>query len=403
MIFNKKVRCKNNSVAVVIFGIALALLALTSCSSGDVAGGTSTETTNGLVVFTSEGTPAVGAFVSVVDGSGWIDSIARGVSPVCEQGFADSSGNITLRKTNGTRTVRIEYGAQSAIVSGNAATISLQKSVPLSGTAIGSDSVRIGGTDLVVPVNSNGSFRFESVSCGVVSVYRQAARTVKNGVVVSSVDTMKNHIVPHGGSTFLFDDFTGGFELNPLVPITGGVEWFSFSDSIHKTYRDQFWQKDSLSFHKGNSFATVKSNGESAHLESLLGSGTMYPYAGFGVRLGNSLRGINLSAMNAITLRLRGTGTVRISIESRLHDSLGISQYSVPVDLESNWKTVTIPMDSFHLAVKDSTAETSYPWKSGASDIRRLEFLFRGAENLIGSLLTCEIDAIYFEGVRLPL
>ncbi len=370
-----------------------------SCSSGNFAGGTSTETTNGVVILTSTGMRASEAFVSVVDGSGWLDSIDRDRSPVVEEGFASESGWVYLRETKGTRTVRVVYGDQSAIASGDQDTIWLSKSVSLHGTAYGTDSVRIGGTDLVAPVE-NGSFRFESVPMGLITLYKQSFSGVENGTVIQTRDTAVSHDLINASSDILFDDFAGGFDLNPIHPITEGVSWYTFCDSIHKSYHNGVWIKDSLSYHNGNSTISAQSNSKTATLQILLGTATTYPYAGLGARLGNRTKGFDLSRLSRISLRIRGTGTVRFRFGSAMTDSLEIAGYSFAIPLDQNWKTVTIPVDSLHLDPKDSLIELANPWRSGSADIRRMEFLYRGTENAINSVNSCEIDEIWFDRLK---
>jgi len=386
-----------------VIALACFFFVLTSCSSGNFAGGTSTETTNGIVILTSSGMPASGARISVVDGSHWIDSIVHHRSPVLEKSITNESGHVWVKQTTGTRTVRVEFGDQSAIISGDCDTIVLTKSMTLKGTAFGTDSVRIGGTDLVVPVKNDGSFRIESVPEGYLTLFRETVFGIENGITVSTEDTTVTHDLIQNGSGLLFENFSGGFDLNPISPISGGVHWYTFCDSIHKSYHQGFWKVDSLSSHNGNSLISANAENGVARQEILLGSGTTYPYAGLGAELGNSGRGFNLTDLSAVTVRIRGNGTVRIRLSSALLDSLNISGYSAKIAVDSNWNTVRIPLDSFHLDTKDSTAEQLYPWTSGVSNIRRIELFSRGTENVINSEIWFEIDEIKWEGVDFPL
>ena len=77
--------------------LALALLVPALLGCGDESAGTTTETTNGIVVASGvvarlDGTPAHGALVRLIDDEHWLERVSEGLSPTLDSAFADADG-----------------------------------------------------------------------------------------------------------------------------------------------------------------------------------------------------------------------------------------------------------------------------------------------------------------------
>lgn len=375
------------------------LLLLVGCSSDDLSGGATSESTNGIVVMSSIGTPVSGARVRIVDGSTWLYSVFNRESPVVEELISSGSGEVFPEKTAGFRTIFGEHGDESGLLSGDGDTLYLQKSVTLSGRATG-DSVFVTGTPFSTVIN-NGTFSFTYLPRGRFSFYvKNGQELLPSAGVTLSKDTV---IDVSGEKRLLFDDFERGFASGPLKAISTSLQWYLTSDSASFSFRDSLWIESSPS-KQGNSDISAEALDGMVKISCFLGAAAAYPYAGIGVgiRGPSNESGYDLSGVSSISVRARGTGVARMSLQGRENKENGVTPHGYELSLTTSWQVFDIPVASLTLLPSDNQLESIYPWSRVSSDIVHLQFLWRSAVNSTDSDYWIEIDEIWFEGISVP-
>lgn len=376
------------------------------CSNdSDLTGGTGTEVTNGIVILSSAGDPVVNAEVKIIDGGLWCESVTTNTSPVVEILFTDSIGKVYPDITFGTQTIQVNCNSGRAIVEQPGDTVTLTTAIKtIKGYAPGKEKIIIGGTDISGTVLVNDSFTIDNLPLGIYSFFN-----VQNSELslVSRTDLNIDSIInidPKSDSILLFEDFGGGYDKNPLTPVSSGVLWYTISDSQNHVYKNGIWEVSNI-VNSGNSSIIPSDSLGVMRQDIYLGDKGNNPYVGVGVALfGKDFQtGYDLSELTAIHIKIRGTGTIKLFLESSFNDSSGISHYNKEIILSSTWQEMRIPIEDLHLLPKDASLETSHPWISGASEIKRMEFIIRSDENSTNSSYWIEIDEIRFENVKLPL
>lgn len=372
---------------------------LAGCSGTDVAGGTGTETTNGMVILTSTGAPAENGVAYHIDPTQWIQSISKGVSPVKDSSTIGSNGIISHNSND--EIIEIRWGDESAVVTEERDTVILSKGNTLRGTAPGASNIYVAGTSFNAKIE-NDSFSINGVPHGTYAIWINSSELSQSRERVNvSVD--QSPVTVTGSSSLLFEDFRGGFDNNPLTGVIKGVQWYLVSDGSSGVYKkgEWIWSENSQG---GSSRVSTELTDETVRTDVFLGSSFSFPFAGIGVSLfGETYQtGFDLTAMDTISLRLRGEGTLELALESELLDQQDLSHYRSEIPLQSSWATVKIPVESLHLLPKDSGKENSFPWSNCAVNIKRLEFLWRSQNNETDQNYWIEIDEIRFNNVTLP-
>ncbi len=378
------------------------MITLWGCSQTKLAGGTGTETTNGIVVLTSGGVPAENAQVTIIDGATWYDSISIGVSPSVESLTVSQTGIIEPTTTVGTRTVQVQWADEVAIVEGDCDTIITSEGRTIRGYATGFESVYLGGTEFKAEIIGE-TFVVTNIPDGIYSLWCKADSTItlqERAIVESDTEIAIDEI---STGSLLFDDFTGGFSHNPLETVSKGVLWYTVSDSLNHSLKDDIWIETNSNAQGNSSISALELDG-AVRTNIFLGSRVPYPYAGIGVSLfGSSFQdGYDLSDMDSISIRIRGSGTTHLFLESEQLTELGSSHYGYAIDLTESWESVAVSVNDLHLLSKDIHYESIYPWSTEASNINRMEFLWRGEENSTDKNYWMEIDEIRFIGITFP-
>lgn len=390
--------------------LLLLIALLTFCSNdSNIAGGTSTETTNGMIIVSNMGTPVANAEVLIIDNSNWYQQILNGDLLIIDTIFSNSEGFIFIEDSASTATFQIIHKDGSAIVSGLTDTIILTETYSLSGSANGYKKLYLGGTSLSAESQDNDSFYIENVPAGIYSLFTKS----ENSLSLTSrieLDHNKNTQTINSDTSLLFDDFIGGFDGNPLAPVTSGLYWYTFSDYKNYHYTNKSWieQKNPGS---GNSIVTPKVIDDKVHFTVFLDSSSEGSYAGVGARLfGSSTNvGYDLSEMSGFRVKLSGSGTVALFFKSSLIDSINeesamnISHYHVKIDLKGTPIDTTFYINNLHMESEDVNYESLYPWNKCSNNIKVLQVNYRTKENAGNTNYWFELDEIRFNNVNLPL
>jgi len=395
---------------------ALLFFALLFCScncDNTVSGGTSTETTNGMLILESNNVPVVNATVIIVDNSVWYESAKQGISPAADTLVSDTNGRIYPIFTDMSGyTVQIQHNGEAAIVKGFTDTIVLQKGYSLVGSAIGFDSVKIAGTTLVSPVVNN-SFLIENVPIGIYTLYAKspAVFSYLGRFELSQFSTEKLYEVDL--YTILFDDFQGGFQDNPLAAVTYGVSWYTYSDKESGALYDNEWTFFPIG---GSGTSTVLPEESTGTIMATvdLRSGVDGAYGGLGAILeaDSSKRGFDLTKMSALQIKIRGTGKVIIAFRTEQIDSLNeagaygfIAPWHFLVDLTGTMTDTILQVSNIDLNPGYDTIALNYPWLLCSKSVKNIQIGYRETENSTDSTYWFEVDERRFFGfdLKLPL
>lgn len=382
--------------------LLLLILCLFYMGCSDTAGGTGTETTNGIVTL-SDGAPAAGAVVYLRRPSLWYSSVSSSENTVVDSALCDSRGFYDFSSLyESPFSLEVIHGDEGRVVHGHSDTLQLSPYCSFAGSVpAGVEKVYLGGSDLSSFV-SGGLFSFTEVPAGYYPLFtgKDGVLSLSSSIVVSQA--MSEVVLPTVPG-LLFDDFTAAFEQSPLNYLSTGVYWYTFSDFVSHRYDNGEWILKQSSPHEGNSTVAPSASKGVMSLQVTLGDQWDYPFGGIGAALVQENRGFNLSAMDSLHLRAKGSGVVRINLESNLLDSSSLSQYGVLCTLATEWKEWHIPVSDLHLRVRDSLFEKAQPWSSVAPQIDRLEATFQSLENSVNVPLHLELDYVIWGGVSTEL
>lgn len=393
--------------------ILIAFLGMLLISCGpEITGGTSTETTNGTPIVSTQGEPVINAMALIINNSDWFGNVNDGVNPVIDTLYSDSSGIIHFYDLNDTfQTIQVQHKNEVAIVKEDVDTIVLKKGKKLSGYAPGSERIYIGGTALSTTTQTNDSFYIENVPEGAYSLFGRADRFLPM-ISRTQVDSINQIYVKNTNDTsVLIDDFLGGFTGNPLAAVTGAFYWYTFSDYEAGSYSKNGWKFVVKDDARGKSTVTPSASEGMVKFTIFLSDSGPSPYGGVGTILyaDSTRRGYDLKGMSGVRIKIRGTGTVLLSLKTEKIDSLNalegmpnISPYHVKLPLTEVMIDTTIQISDFHLNPEDSLHELQIPLVEGIQEVKKMQINYRERENLADSTYWFEVDEVWFNGVELP-
>ncbi len=410
---------------------------LLSCGITQTTGGGGTETVNTYAVL-SNGTPASGAVVRIIDENGWFDSLQFGTSAVIESTVADKDGRFALRKHDNYATVnvQIDYADQGYFASGKTRaklendTLRLDQYASYAGSfhegASSFSSLFLAGSAYRAALAANGSFNFSKVAPGPYALLgidkssSSPAITTCGGITLESGIVKTDTALNGAADRMLLDNFetnVGPTSLGTIFP--GKAHWYAVTESgtlsWDNTINAWTWALHSATnpppLSCQSSIAVTAGIGAagagmamefSVVLDSNCNSA---PYATAGISFRPFVNtGIDLSAMQSFSLKVRGNGVIWVRFESKVLDSISrsISDYTIPITLTSSWQNLQIPIDSLRVLPALQTA-SQYPWSTESKNIIDVEFEFSRFTNAIGDTLHLYLDDFYLNGVGLDV
>lgn len=392
-----------------------------SCGINPQAGGSGTETVNTFAYL--EDIPAEGAIVSVIYPESWLDSIRNSNSPTILQDTCDEKGRINLQVPEGEHSfnLQIDYSEAGLFLQSVTAaridgdTLFLLPYISYSGTL---DSVNgeisnmyLSGSTYRTSLSGDGTFKFCDIAPGAYTVVggdggSQVA--VCGAVTLSDGEQAGAMALNSAFNRLLIENFESGFGPTTVGGIAPELWWYTFSDggmlSWNRSFDTWLW----MPLGDGNSYTDATlipgENGDGSALQftAVLDSTMLLPFGTAGIFFKDfSDEGIDLSAMTGISMRVRGTGTVRVRLVSAGLDSVFpeyTSSYCYPLTLPAAWQQVTIPVDSL-IILEPVRFPDLYPWSSESERILRIEFEFSGRENPVEDTLRLICDDLFFNGV----
>lgn len=378
---------------------------LLSCTPS-LTDGNSSETTN-VAIVTSDGVPAVAAKVKLIDAENWAYRTLLQESVVLDSAVAGPDGTVSFKTfPEAACNLQIDHESSGVVVQGfsrngkvvdETASIRLKKYAELHGTCVGSSDaaayVTLDGTSYRSKIASDGSFTFDGIAPARYSLVLGDSKGKLSLAGTASLfegESLTADTITPEYTGLLIDDFESGDSISVLGRITDGY-WYSFNDNQkggHSSVTTSFIQ------------GTVPRGTSALKTDIVLGLDTGIDlYAGIGVYIGTDKSDWDFSTMTAISFRARGKNTVRVSVESRLIDSIqSWPDFGKTIVLDSTWRHFSIPFDSLDL--RDSrAADLGITWAMAAKRIFRIEFDATEAYNRNGDTIQLQIDDLRIEGV----
>ena len=156
-------------------------------------------------------------------------------------------------------------------------------------------------------------------------------------------------------------------------PWLGGGYWYFFKDTQGSSVTNSVGEEVVV----GEERTMVVDNALHVNL-STSGSLNTYPYAGVGCNLtgsGNNTY-IDLSGATAISMKVKGTGTVRMHLETKDIAEAGYDWgwYGKSITLTADWTPVNIPVASLLPEEYSDPDDLGWTWANGKTQVRKLAF-----------------------------
>ncbi len=403
---------------------------LLSCALQRTSGSGGTETVNTYAVL-SDGTPASGAIVRVVDAQGWLDSVRKGASVVIESATADSRGRVALHPREFGNAVNLQadhmsQGAFSPLV--NFATLAgdtlrLSPYASYSGRfdsgAKSLSYMLLSGSAYSTQINSQGSFSFDKVAAGAFSVLGVGTAQGASGLATSGAVSLSagSSVLDTGLNAsyarLLIDNFESGIGQTALglyFPNTSSWYGVCESSNLSWNWNTGAWVENTFTS-LGNpatchTFISLGSapgpfSGHSMEFSVKFDSTCTTPYAAAGTsfKVFNGA-GVDFSSLTGFSLKIRGNGILWIRLETRNLDSASnqVSDYTYQATLTNAWQSLTVPVDSLQI-LPAGPSVAQYPWSQESHNVIDLEFQFPLPANSMSDTLHLDVDDIYLNGV----
>lgn len=386
-----------------LFHIAIAMCFLSSCTNNSFTGNSS-ETTN--VAMTSSNKPAGYAKVKLIDAENWVNLIANHQSPVLDSTVANKNGEFAFKNIPEiVCNLQIDHDSSGVLIRGfyqngrqvfSDTTIQLDDYAVLEGSCSYTDErvakVLLEGTSYNTGVNQNQEFVFPKVAPGDFSLFMESSSGVLS--ITGKMNLASGQSASTGGLTTLFskvyvDNFEDGNYISIPGLLTGG-EWFEFMDTSAG----------------GNSEVTTDIKTDEMLSKVLFADITLQlrtlpggAWAGVGVSIGNIKDDWDFSKVKAISFRAKGKGTMRMSVESPVVDSINEwPHFGAFFTLDSTWNTYTFSVDSLKLVSPSPAASLGLKWQDVSGAISRIEFEASESYSGTGSLQIW-IDDLTIDGI----
>lgn len=397
------IKARSGTVTGVLF--CLFLLAHIQCGT-TISGGNSSETTNVSVV-TSDGRPAVGAAVKLIDADNWAYLAARQKSVVIDSAIVGPEGVATFaRLPAGRCNLQIDHTHSGVVVAGfcregkaldETDSVTLRNYATFQGRC-GSDTnaaavIMLDGTAYRSIIGADRSFLFDGVAPDPHSMVLGSSDgklSLAGSALLLEGKALSNDAIVPDFENLLIDDFESGDSSSVLGRIINGY-WYTYVDT-----QDGGHSTITKTIQQGAPNGTVALNAE-----MVLGADSGFgSYAGVGIYIGTQKTDWDFSTMSAISFWARGKNIIRVSLESRLVDSVqNWPDFGTTIVLDSTWRHYVVPVDSFNLRRNSKAEELGITWEMASERINKIEFEASKAYSSVTDSIKLQLDDIRIVGV----
>ena len=391
--------------------LALALLVPALLGCGDESAGTTTETTNGIVVASGtvsgpDGRPATGALVRLVDDEHWLERVSRGLSPTLASVFADSAGRFELRGKTGRANVQADDGDRAALLrlgaeGGEDLEVTLDEAASLAGSVpregLSGSRFLLSGTAYVAEL-ADGEYGFGKVARGNYAIVaalgegdEETLRSVAS-VGVKTGEALEKSFEALDVEKVMVDDFDDEEDLTTLGRIIGAGWRYHGTDSPSTASRE-------LVSEGAWSGRSLRAN-FSLSAEDTLAWGTV------GLFFGDYGESFDLTGLEAVEFRAKGHGVFEFSLfsEALNVDPENDDHFAVDFALDSadGWRAVRIGVDELRLrADTPDKRPDGYPVADALKKVGAVRFVLRRASGNAPGDYSISLDDVVLVGVPL--
>ncbi|MDG5815746.1 hypothetical protein QA601_11705 [Chitinispirillales bacterium ANBcel5] len=353
-----------------------------------------------VAVAYSNGTPASGIKVRVIDAKNWQKRSANSETPVVYEIRTDENGYYKhpRRFSHG---YNLELSGENEGFFWPDAQISVDKDVipitlkeystisgKITSEYYGVDTVMLRGTSYKAAINDKDSFDLNFIAPGNYQMYSSVVSIDSLRYVTDievqpgeNITDLELNVVPY----VYFYRF--GNSQNTLLysQSVNNECWFTYYGGIES------WVYNVVNDHAIDGLGYMKTRfgfGESS--DSHLGIGARF--------LAES--NVDLSEVDSLLLRIKGEGVLRFNIESKLieeeQQTERVSHYGAAIELTSEWQVISILTDNLSIEV-----HTDYSWYEASKDIEQITIEAEKRDNPEFDTLTFMIDYISLHGVTM--
>jgi hypothetical protein len=185
-------------------------------------------------------------------------------------------------------------------------------------------------------------------------------------------------------------------------PWSGGGYWYMFADAKGSTVAN----KDGDPIVAKSNEATMIPD-SSMYVKLTTSTSTeQYPYAGVGCLLAGSEDGeyLDLSKMTAITMKIKGSGKVRMHFETKdiASKSYTWGWYGKEITLSSSWTEMSIPVSDLKPEKDSDPEKNSMTWSGGKSAVNKLSFQAKNGADAVLQLDDIKLVGVTYKDLKFP-
>lgn len=399
----------NNSL-LKFYLLSILMFLFMACSDTQVAGGTGTETTNGIVILSSNNS-LVSARIVAIEKSNWLNSSLNNDFSQNKVLQSDLDGITILYDLDSINShylyITCDSLGESIILKDyrNQDTVVLQKNTFIRGANSSANRVAVLGTDIVQQIDSAGNFQLSNIPPGTHDlVFFNQTDVVYNTRVATSDDSTYD-FSENQEHQVLLNDFNYGIKKSPLE-LYGFVNvFYEFKNDSSIIDRSTYCNNDSCDYTLDNS---EESDGYMHVVSNLSQQDDAGAWAGTGfycVSFDSVFSYMNAEDLDSVKIVARGQGILRLSLETsgieHYNDSNTIIDfYSANINLNTEWTEHIISVNDFHLHENDSIFIPQFPLVSELNELIRIEFIFSSGDSNTESDYWFDIDELSFFGVH---
>lgn len=381
--------------------MGLAALAAVGCGSGNVAGGTGSETTTlAARLVHADGTPAAGASVRLIDVDRWGRRVLGDSAAAIDSVRADTAGRFAfVGVPRGMYAIEAALPGEALRVSDVSALagpewspgdLAMKRPATLSGTlrsgAGRPERVVLAGTGLTALVDSAGRFVFQDVPPGTYDVLAGIGSSggpdwaPAGRAVLAEGDAVDNPEIVVSPRQIVLDDFDDGDRYTRIAPLQGFGWWFYHDDTLYggRSALEPAAAERDLGRAMNDSSAHA---GKALHVRFRIDGGAASGFALLAMQIGprapSSLtRGwADLSGMDSLVFWAKGAGHIRLQFTTRdiNEDFGGSGHFEAGVDLQPDWARHVVRRDQI---LRPAGARTQGPaWSDAGREVATINVL----------------------------
>jgi Carbohydrate binding domain (family 11) len=183
---------------------------------------------------------------------------------------------------------------------------------------------------------------------------------------------------------------------------SGGGYWYMFTDSLGS----KVVNKAGDPIVRGSNEATMIPD-SSMYVKLTTSTSTLqYPYAGIGCTFVGSNDGeyLDLSKMTSITMKVKGSGKVRMHFETKdiATKKYTWGWYGKEITLSSSWTELSIPVSDLKPESGSDPDKNSMTWSGGKTAVNKISFQAKNGADAVLQLDDIKLVGVTYKDLKFP-